>query len=735
MSEYTLENIFELTSKEIDTLIKKYGDKKKYVFLEDKRYAFIVVLHENDKIVESDLQYIESEKFPAAIEKASSAQELRDIILPKKIKTKLTTKTKITTNITTPKPKPKVTKSPKPSPKAKSASPKAESPKAESPKAKSASPKAESPKAKSASPKAESPKAKLASPKAESPKAKSASPKPSPKAKSASPKPSPKAKSASPKAKSASPKTSPKALSFKNKSTLPVKTKHPSYTEKSTNFISNDFEDWYLKHYNYIPAGFTNLLDYKASKSTVHYSRNNLDRYNFDRYYLLNNEHILEIADYKDISEIYTTSMVDLYKSNPNIYKLYYDGTKVRFQSEDILNDLITETAYSTNPKLKNITPKEIARFILVLVYNYIQIIAPSLEFENEQRAYIKNQLTKEQRTLLSWYTHTGDVMMNNYLRNKLNVKLAFLNIVEIIPETNYKINNNIKLGSNTEILSNSHEDMKKTVYDFITFAISIINTVITNAPRNDKPFIVFQYSDRSNVIRKDNYLETLGFYSTTLRNEFHFRVGDVTRYKSHIIVPENTPCLFIFEVSKHQSEIEVLFPYSNCFRVLKPYVIDDELNKRYSTAHFRRVMIYDHQGPCKKEIKEEKFTSKSKEKWMLYINGPIPKLVLVLKSHLFDEAWNETINYIHNKYQEMRDKYIKNKQSLYGIPEWDNLPVYDSILIEYGVGLFRKPEEIPYDQIKVPFIIWDEDKYFLIRGLKNINDIKASPWYHARKN
>ena len=253
----------------------------------------------------------------------------------------------------------------------------------------------------------------------------------------------------------------------------------------------------------------------------------------------------------------------------------------------------------SDDPNINKITDDELLTFLLTLYYDYIQILAPSYEFEVKQHNYITN-LTKEQIKLLEWYTFTGDAVMNSYLRNKLDIKAAFLNIINIAFKIDYKIIKDMTNDEYDNLVSGTDEKRTKIfVYEFIGYAISIINEVIINAPKNDKPFIVFQYADKLNSIRNDNYWENLGFYSTTLINDSAFDVGKTTKYKSYIIVPENTPCLFIYNVSRFPSELEILFSYNNCFKVLKHFNENDTLYKSYPDALISRIIKFQHIGQC----------------------------------------------------------------------------------------------------------------------------------------
>ena len=107
---------------------------------------------------------------------------------------------------------------------------------------------------------------------------------------------------------------------------------------------------------------------------------------------------------------------------------------------------------------------------------------------------------------------------------------------------------------------------------NFIKYAIFKLNNIILNSPKPKQPFVVYQYSSHNYLPRTDDNWENIGFYSTTMVNDYTIGVVENPHYKTCIIVPIDTPCLIITSISKFPTEYEVLFPSNNCFKVLKPY-------------------------------------------------------------------------------------------------------------------------------------------------------------------
>lgn len=76
---YSLEDIFELSSAELLKKIRKYGDKEKYSDLGDRRVAFTILAFNNNDIKKTDIKYVEADNFEKNMEIAEDADQLREM--------------------------------------------------------------------------------------------------------------------------------------------------------------------------------------------------------------------------------------------------------------------------------------------------------------------------------------------------------------------------------------------------------------------------------------------------------------------------------------------------------------------------------------------------------------------------------------------------------------------------------------------------------------------------------
>lgn len=328
-----------------------------------------------------------------------------------------------------------------------------------------------------------------------------------------------------------------------------------------------NFVEWYLENFNYLPIIYTNL------ESSKEYNNQEGTITGFDSFLEENEQHYEEAEKYKNI------------QNYPDLEKIFFSKNERLLNNniDDVVDEVYKDTLSN------DITYKDIIKnFIYNLAYKYITTIEIKRDYYNEQKRYIDN-LSNKEKEIIKWYTHTGDVIMNSYLRNKLDIEAAYANILEkdMFKKVNYTILKN--------------KDKELLVKEFIEYCITILNNTITNAPKNTRPFIVYQYATDKYLTEQDNYWENIGFYSTTMINDYGVRFFKDVHYKSYIIVPENTSCLIIQSLSNFQSEYEVLFPSNNCFKILKPYTELDSDQTYYLNInpYYERIMIYEKQGSC----------------------------------------------------------------------------------------------------------------------------------------
>jgi len=264
------------------------------------------------------------------------------------------------------------------------------------------------------------------------------------------------------------------------------------------------------------------------------------------------------------------------------LYQLFFSQNK-RVLSNTLIDELYEESLPKIN---KNI----IKNFLYNLAKDFISKTEIKRDFYNSHELYIQN-LSSEEKNIINWYTYTGDVIINNYLRNKLDIdEKVYDNINKILIKTNYKIPN-IHLN-----------DRKILIQNFIEYIVVILNNIIFKSPRNKRQFIVYQYSSNDYLSRSDNQWENIGFYSTTMINNFTIEAVNNTHYKSYIIVLIDTPCLIINSISKFPTEYEVLFPSNNCFKTVKfykQYLCKEINNYLCEDPYYKRIIVYNNYGKC----------------------------------------------------------------------------------------------------------------------------------------
>jgi len=326
--------------------------------------------------------------------------------------------------------------------------------------------------------------------------------------------------------------------------------------------VETDFVKWYLENFEYLPIKFTNTI---CAFNNFFYNHDGKTIFNYT-------------AD-----DFTALSMSELYQKNKDLYNLYFNK---EFRHIVNMKDFINELYIESNSTISKL---EIAEFVFSVAYVYIKEISVTDEFFSAQHNYRKS-LTQQQYTFLRWYTYKGDVILNTFIRDKNNLDIdkTFTSIEQFL----------IYLEPLDDDIDLTIEENKKNfVFKSLKYIVSIINKTILKAPRNKLPFLVYQYSDKPLMIRDDNYWENLGFYSTTLTTTYFIKIqSHYNNYKTHIIIPKNTPCLLLNEISVFPSEHEVLFSSKNCFKVLKPYT---EYFLEETKPYYKRLMIYEKKGTC----------------------------------------------------------------------------------------------------------------------------------------
>jgi hypothetical protein len=80
MANYSLDDIFDMSEEELDSLIKKYKHKGKFDSKIEKRNAVIILAYNNDDLIKSDNKLVKLDEFDDALEEnPKNAEELRKL--------------------------------------------------------------------------------------------------------------------------------------------------------------------------------------------------------------------------------------------------------------------------------------------------------------------------------------------------------------------------------------------------------------------------------------------------------------------------------------------------------------------------------------------------------------------------------------------------------------------------------------------------------------------------------
>ena len=275
-------------------------------------------------------------------------------------------------------------------------------------------------------------------------------------------------------------------------------------------------------------------------------------------------------------------SFIDLYNDDKEFYNLYFQ-----------------EPRFLTNEKIyRDIFTLGHRRFTENLAYNYIKNTEMKRNLYNAHIEYVNN-LSELEKKLLKWYTYQGDRIMNNYLRNKFKTN-DFINIYHSIVDT-YEDYLPQELRNKRDNLND--RDVIDSIFRIVKYSIDTINNIINNAPKNKDYFVVYQYSQTQRRTDNDEYWENVGFYSTTLIDSTDIPPVQNAKCKTYIIVPPESNFLALAGISKYPEEYEILFPSSNCFKVLQPFTEYQIpiLSIRHSTQneYYKRIILYEKQGIC----------------------------------------------------------------------------------------------------------------------------------------
>ena len=182
----------------------------------------------------------------------------------------------------------------------------------------------------------------------------------------------------------------------------------------------------------------------------------------------------------------------------------------------------------------------------------------PSLAWLNAQTDYFRT-LNKTDIALIQFYTYHGDVILNNFVRNRWSISENDLDFIrlrcgdESINEGFHKWMKILKLTD-----MDSVELLLLGIYNRL-------NQLIMKAPSNSQRFVSYRGSNSKDYFeqvqtQKPKIFRNMGFFSTTMliANAMAFAQGG---YMTRIIVPKGYHCIYLEAMTLCEGEEEILMP------------------------------------------------------------------------------------------------------------------------------------------------------------------------------
>jgi len=205
--------------------------------------------------------------------------------------------------------------------------------------------------------------------------------------------------------------------------------------------------------------------------------------------------------------------------------------------------------------------------------------LEPDEKWLEEQVDYTLS-LPLHQFNLLSFYSHNGDRLLNNFLRVRPSENMEYFK--DILKRSS----NKRKLAYYMDEINFKLTQIK--IIELIFLLISELNTLILNAPKTNKPTVLYRgLKSTSESLRKDTLYETNGFLSTSFDKRIAKQFGV---YMNHLLVPKGVPCLYLSPQVSEYDEAEILFSNRMCFEVLKSTIQNT-------------FLLYKNQGQCATEL------------------------------------------------------------------------------------------------------------------------------------
>lgn len=206
------------------------------------------------------------------------------------------------------------------------------------------------------------------------------------------------------------------------------------------------------------------------------------------------------------------------------------------------------------------------AEYIDIEFYKFLY---PTPQWNIEIKDYIED-LPEYKQNIIYFYQYKGDNVMNQFIRNNLDINLARK---QIYTDGNFMTSYFEEKGIEIERIN--HQNIEKysdeEILNIIKEMIAELDDIIKNAPPLDKNIVVFRGQQTLHHHEQYKIYETMGFLSTSMHVDIAKRFAGDNGFVYHIIIPKGVCGLslsLINYLSRFISEKEILFPSKMCFYI-----------------------------------------------------------------------------------------------------------------------------------------------------------------------
>lgn len=183
--------------------------------------------------------------------------------------------------------------------------------------------------------------------------------------------------------------------------------------------------------------------------------------------------------------------------------------------------------------------------------------IIPTVEWSKSQLQYVTN-LDVESKYIIELYSHTGDRVMNSYLRRQGQ---GVLDMLTYNSATNSGVSHVYKLLLRIHGITNVTFNDIKSLQPYI---VERLQKVILEAPPVDREIVVYRATDALRGIYNDSAFISTSFLPTKIEG---FITTDKDEFNGIYVIkiPQGSRCLFVSE-TQYTNEFEILLPHGSTF-------------------------------------------------------------------------------------------------------------------------------------------------------------------------